>query len=449
MSATLSPRLAESLALRLGSSEPAPILRSEGKQFDVELRYTGRDRRLLRATQGFEKKADMAAAVTESTCEALRWSNEETGAPGDVLCFLPGEPEIRRCKKHLEDRLAAEQQRAKTKVKKKRQQGTARGFGAPPKAPSAAEVSLAKPIDVLPLHGALDGEAQDLAVRAGPLGRRRVILATNVAEASITVQGVTAVVDTGLRKRSVFDRARGLNKLEMAAVSAASADQRRGRAGRLRPGLCLRLWSADEKLQEEDAPAIAEEDLTGTVLSLAASGVPPGSVQSLSWLDPPPLESLDHAVEVLTLLGAFENKEDSKALSPHGVEMARLPLHPRLAHLALKAPTIQDDGTEDADSTVAELCALLEQERGAKVSAAPRCADARVRLLALKTRALPDRRMAESRGLKGIRAIPGQCQQELPAATKAVRIRNPGPFLALAYPERIARLESTKKNTKT
>ncbi|CAE7397894.1 unnamed protein product [Symbiodinium sp. CCMP2456] len=130
--------------------------------------------------------------------------------------------------------------------------------------------------------------------------------------------------------------------------------------------------------------------------------------------------------------------------------MARLPLHPRLAHLALKAPTIQDDGTEDADSTVAELCALLEQdrdtlqlqERGAKVSAAPRCADARVRLLALKTRALPDR-------LKGIRAIPGQCQQvlqsaaqlhkELPSATKAVRIRDPGPFLALAYPERIAR----------
>eukprot|EP00439_Symbiodinium_sp_Y106_P023543 s5379_g2.t2 len=236
----------------------------------------------------------------------------------------------------------------------------------------------------------------------------------------------------------------------VAAVSAASADQRRGRAGRLRPGLCLRLWSADEKLQEEDAPAVAEEDLTGTILSLAASGVPPGSVKSLPWLDPPPQKSLDHAVEVLTLLGAFENKEDSLALSPHGRGMARLPLHPRLAHLALKAPTIQDDGTEDADSTVAELCALLEQERdtlqlqerGAKVSAAPRCADARVRLLALKTRALPDR-------LKGIRAIPGQCQQvlqsaaqlhnELPSTTKAVRIRDPGPFLALAYPERIAR----------
>ncbi|CAE7442280.1 dhx16 [Symbiodinium sp. CCMP2592] len=248
--------------------------------------------------------------------------------------------------------------------------------------------------------------------------------------------------------RKVTDEAEG--RYIVAAVSAASADQRRGRAGRLRPGLCLRLWSADEKLQEEDAPAVVEEDLTGTILSLAASGVPPGSVQSLPWLDPPPQKSLDHAVEVLTLLGAFENKEDSLVLSPHGRAMARLPLHPRLAHLALKAPTIQDDGTEDADSTVAELCALLEQERdtlqlqerGAKVSAAPRCADARVRLLALKTRALPDR-------LKGIRAIPAQCQQvlqsaaqlhkELPSATKAVRIRDPGPFLALAYPERIAR----------
>ncbi|CAE7712983.1 unnamed protein product [Symbiodinium pilosum] len=153
---------------------------------------------------------------------------------------------------------------------------------------------------------------------------------------------------------------------------------------------------------------------------------------------------------VLTLLGAFDAKEESRVLSSHGRDLARLPLHPRLAHLALKASTLEDDGPSNADTTVAELCALLEQERdvlqlqegNAKVSAAPRCADARTRLLALKTRALPA-------CYRNIRPLPGQCKQvlqsaarlqrELPSAAKAVRIKNPGPFLALAYPERVAR----------
>ncbi|CAL1161462.1 unnamed protein product, partial [Cladocopium goreaui] len=122
----------------------------------------------------------------------------------------------------------------------------ARGFGA-----EAASTAQRAPVDVYPLHGALDAEVQDRAILPAP-GRRRVILATNVAEASITVQGVTSVVDSGLRKRSVFDPAAGFNRLELVPISRASAEQRKGRAGRLRNGLCLRLWAPDQQLQPED-----------------------------------------------------------------------------------------------------------------------------------------------------------------------------------------------------
>eukprot|EP00913_Durusdinium_trenchii_P014924 g13998.t1 len=182
MSATLSDRLASRLSGLLGG---ARVVRSEGRE-------PGEPRR-----------------------------------PRDVLCFLPGEPEIRRCQKLLE---------ALTRL--------------------------------------FAFEAQDLAVQPGEPGRRRVILATNVAEASITVSGVTSVVDSGLRKRSIFNSTTGFNRLELAAVSAASADQRRGRAGRVRDGLCLRLWAKGQKLVPEDVPAIGEEDLTGAILQLLSTGVP-------------------------------------------------------------------------------------------------------------------------------------------------------------------------------
>ncbi|CAK9072743.1 Pre-mRNA-splicing factor ATP-dependent RNA helicase DHX16 (DEAH-box protein 16), partial [Durusdinium trenchii] len=269
MSATLSDRLASRLSGLLGG---ARVVRSEGREYHVQLRHASDSRSLLRATKGFETKAELAKKVCVAATEALQWRASSNEEPGDVLCFLPGEPEIRRCQKLLEEQFS----RLSRKVAKPR---PTRGFG---EAPASAAAS--QPIDVLPLHGSLDAEAQDLAVQPGEPGRRRVILATNVAEASITVSGVTSVVDSGLRKRSIFNSTTGFNRLELAAVSAASADQRRGRAGRVRDGLCLRLWAKGQKLVPEDVPAIGEEDLTGAILQLLSTGVPLQGISELPWL---------------------------------------------------------------------------------------------------------------------------------------------------------------------
>ncbi|CAJ1371655.1 unnamed protein product [Effrenium voratum] len=424
MSATLSQRLANRLAELLGGA----IVRSEGRQFHVKLRHTKKSRRLLRVANGFEKKAEMAQIVTDAACEALQWQPPD-GQPGDVLCFLPGEPEkIQRCMRQLKARLAKQPTKAKPKAAPRR------GFG---EDATSAAVSLQRtPVDVLPLHGALDAEAQDVAVRPGEPGRRRVILATNVAEASITVEGVTAVVDAGLRKRSVFDPGSGLNRLRLVPISAASADQRMGRAGRLRDGLCLRLWASDERLQPEDVPAIQEEDLASAVLSLASCGVRPSSISSLQWLDPPPSSSVQEASEVLRSLGAFES--DSEELSRHGGAMARLPLHPRLAHMALRA--VKAPQADAGGFGIAQLCALLEEDQDV-VQVKRSCADVTARLLALQGRADP--RYPDAEGVPKVCArvlrAAKRLQGDLPPEVRRVRFERCGWLLALAYPERVAR----------
>ncbi|CAJ1371656.1 unnamed protein product [Effrenium voratum] len=412
---------------RLAELLGGAIVRSEGRQFHVKLRHTKKSRRLLRVANGFEKKAEMAQIVTDAACEALQWQPPD-GQPGDVLCFLPGEPEIQRCMRQLKARLAKQPTKAKPKAAPRR------GFG---EDATSAAVSLQRtPVDVLPLHGALDAEAQDVAVRPGEPGRRRVILATNVAEASITVEGVTAVVDAGLRKRSVFDPGSGLNRLRLVPISAASADQRMGRAGRLRDGLCLRLWASDERLQPEDVPAIQEEDLASAVLSLASCGVRPSSISSLQWLDPPPSSSVQEASEVLRSLGAFES--DSEELSRHGGAMARLPLHPRLAHMALRA--VKAPQADAGGFGIAQLCALLEEDQDV-VQVKRSCADVTARLLALQGRADP--RYPDAEGVPKVCArvlrAAKRLQGDLPPEVRRVRFERCGWLLALAYPERVAR----------
>eukprot|EP00434_Breviolum_minutum_P010987 symbB.v1.2.009691.t1/scaffold620.1/size179776/9 len=165
--------------------------------------------------------------------------------------------------------------------------------------------------------------------------------------------------------RSIFDPATGFNRLELAPISAASADQRKGRAGRLQNGLCLRLWAADESLRPEDAPAITEEDLTGVLLQLLDTGTALKDILSrLPWLDPPPLKSIEHASDVLRLLGAIKTtSEEEDVLTAHGRVMARLPLHPRLAHMVLKAKPEDMNSSSTVFSSIASLCALLEEER--------------------------------------------------------------------------------------
>ncbi|HEY4593627.1 MAG TPA: helicase-related protein, partial [Thermoanaerobaculia bacterium] len=231
--------------------------------------------------------------------------------PGDVLVFLPGVGEIQR---------------------------------------AAEALSGERDLAVLPLYGDLPAERQDEVLR--PLSRRKVVLATNVAETSITIDGVTAVVDSGLVRRLRFDPATGLDRLELGKVSRASADQRAGRAGRQAPGVCLRLWPAWEHaaLPERETPEISRVDLAGPALQLLAWGEP--DLAAFDWLEPPDPAALTAATLLLRQLGAL----DDHGVTSTGRTMARLPVHPRLARLLV-------EGHRRGRTKEAALLAALLSER--------------------------------------------------------------------------------------
>jgi ATP-dependent helicase HrpB len=239
------------------------------------------------------------------------------GTPGDVLVFLPGVAEIQRSAEAL--------------------------------AGLASERDLA----VLPLYGDLPAESQDAVLR--PLQRRKVVLATNVAETSITIDGVTAVLDSGLVRRLRFDPSTGLDRLELGKVSRASADQRAGRAGRQAPGLCLRLWPAYENptLPERETPEIARVDLAGPALQLLAWGEP--DLDAFDWFERPDPESLAAASLLLRRLGAVDGRP-GHGVTSLGAAMARLPVHPRLARLLI-------EGHRAGRTREASLLAALLSER--------------------------------------------------------------------------------------
>lgn len=262
----------DAAAAWLGGCE---VVRSDGRLFPVEQRYLPR-----------EPRDDDTSHVVRGVRAAL-----EAG-PGDVLVFLPGVGEIRRVERALE--------------------GLARSQG----------------IDLQPLYGDLAGEKQDAALSAGP--RRRVVLSTNVAESSVTVEGVATVVDAGLARVKRSDPATGLDRLVLEPVSVASTDQRAGRAGRLGPGLCLRLWSAPEQRDRAPAtePEIVRVDLAGATLQLLAWGEPDPA--SFPWVEAPPPEALRRALGLLAQLGAVDQ---AGVLTPLGRSLAGLPAHPRLARL--------------------------------------------------------------------------------------------------------------------
>ncbi|MGQ0613876.1 MAG: ATP-dependent helicase HrpB [Planctomycetaceae bacterium] len=249
----------------------APVLESEGFLHPVQMHY--------RPPPPSREIAEGTAAAAR---EALRLTT------GDLLVFLPGVGEIRRAARALE------------------------GCGA----------------EVRELYGDLPAEQQDEALRAG--GRRRVILATNVAETSVTVEGVTAVVDSGYARVMMQDAGAGLPRLELRRISRASAEQRAGRAGRLAPGLCLRMWSEAERLEEAQAPEIARVDLAGAALQLLAWGE--RDPRAFPWYEAPAPERLDAARTLLERLGAVRDG----AITPEGRVMARLPVHPRLARLLVE-----------------------------------------------------------------------------------------------------------------
>jgi ATP-dependent helicase HrpB len=232
-----------------------------------------------------------------------------SSSPGDVLCFLPGVFEIRRAIDEI----------------------TARG--------------LSRDVDVTPLHGSLDAATQELALRRAPGSRRRVIVSTNVAETSVTVPGVTAVVDSGLHKVARYDAERGIDSLEVERITADSADQRSGRAARTAPGMAIRLWDSRDRLRPHREPEIHRVDLAAAALDVIAWGAHP---HELEWFERPADERITAALSLLERLGAMRGG----ALTETGRAMQRLPLHPRLGRILVAA---------DGAWPIAQACAILSE----------------------------------------------------------------------------------------
>lgn len=382
----------------------APIVRVPGTVFPVEI----------------EHLAAGASTIPERAADAVRDVVARDDA-GDILVFLPGEAEIRRTIELLEP------------------------------------LSHARGLDLLPLHGTLPLEQQLRALR--PSERRKVVVATNIAETSLTIDGVRTVIDSGLARVPLFDPQRGLDRLELLPISRASAAQRSGRAGRTAPGRCIRLWTSKEDAARPafDEPEIARIDLAPVVLLLHAWGV--ANVRGFAFFEPPPPERLDAAERLLQLLGALENGR----LTERGRLLQRLPLHPRLASLLLQA---RSWGVERAGAEVAALLAerdiLLPQREprdGIGSMQASGDSDVLVRLDALQ-RARSARFAAALRD-EGI--DPHAARQATLAAAELLRVArqidvprsSPGdvdPLLLLpllAYPDRLCRRRDAGGTTAT
>ncbi len=278
----------------------APVIESLGRAFAVETLY--RDK-----AAGLRLEDQVAAVVLEALA----------AQPGSALVFLPGQAEIGRVAERLAGRVPAD-------------------------------------VEIAPLYGQLTPEAQDRAVQPSPAGFRKVVLATSIAETSLTIEGVRIVVDSGLRRAPAYEPASGLTVLETRPVSRAAADQRRGRAGRTEPGVCYRLWSEGQTagMASFDPPEMLQADLSGLVLDLAGWGVTdPAQMQ---FLDPPPGPAWAEAV---ALLKGLDGLDAEGRITAEGQALARMPLHPRLAHMVHMA------AAEDAAQTAAQLAVLLT-ERG-------------------------------------------------------------------------------------
>ncbi|MCX7058497.1 MAG: helicase-related protein, partial [Proteobacteria bacterium] len=313
--------------------------------------------------------------------------------PGDALVFLPGAPEIRRLERALN-------------------QG-----------------DLPAGTRVLPLHGELPPDVQDAALLPAAGGSRKVVLATSIAETSLTIDGVRIVVDSGQARRTRFDPGSGMSRLETLPVSLAAAEQRRGRAGRLAPGVCYRVYTAadERRLPPATAAEVLEADLAPLALDLAAWGT---DAAALAWLDPPPAAHLAQARELLTMLGALDS---AGRITPLGQHMAGLGLHPRLARMLLAAR----GGATVA--TAARLAALLSERDLARSRPGERDASLEQRLELLDGRQVAG--LDADRGaLARVRRLASQWTREMPAAPGA-HIHSPdaGLLLAAAYPDRIAR----------
>ena len=290
-------------------------------------------------------------------------------------------------------------------------------------------------VTIAPLYGDLDKNAQDAAILPSPDGHRKVVLATSIAESSITIEGVRIVVDSGLTRKPRFNPRTGLERLETVRVSKASAEQRKGRAGRLCPGICIRLWSEEEhrSLAENDLPEIIETDLAPLALELAKWGV--SDPASLKWLDPPPKTKFEQGRDVLRALDALD---DSGKITSKGSAMLELGTHPRLASMLLESKRL---GWADL---ACELAALLDERDILRQDSHERNSDIRLRVELLRHGSAHDGSWDERRVDKDLRRrlldSSGRLRRKLggtPAQSKTP-VDKSGLLLAYAFPDRIA-----------
>lgn len=363
----------------------APLITSEGRSFPVDIRYLPRD-----------PEGPLAEVVARAVLQAL---NE---GEGDVLAFLPGAWEIRRSQALIESALGD------------------------------------RPVTVTPLYGDLPWERQDQAIR--PLaGRRKVVLATPIAETSLTIEGIRVVVDGGYARVPQFDPGSGLSRLVTQRIARANAEQRAGRAGRTAPGICYRLWGENTQrgLIPQPIPEIRSADLAPLALELAAWGArDPGQ---LAWIDPPPAAALAQASELLTDLDALDREG---RITDTGRAMVRLPLHPRLAHMLRAAEAL------GLAATACDVAALLT-ERDVLTGEARRSRDFGARLDALAAY-----RREGRKGAQAHHADAGGCTRADQAARQFRRLtgtteardgersEHGGLLLAFAYPDRVAEQRS-------
>ena len=349
----------------------APVVEGKGRMYPVEVNY-----------DTSEATADNAA---ETVARAIRQAHRTH--EGDILAFLPGEADIRHCAELLGDSL----------------EGT----------------------EVHPLYGMLPPKAQRKAIMPSQDGHRKVVLATPVAETSLTIENIRIVIDSGLCRKPVFDPQNGLSRLETVRISRDMARQRAGRAGRVAPGVCYRLWGpgTEARMEENRSPEILEADLAQTMLSIAAWGG--GKAEELPWMTPPPAFSVRQARGLLTTLGAIDAEG---SVTPAGLKMAALPCHPRIAHMLTEATT------PEAKALAADIAALLEE----KDPMAQEGTDLAARISALR-KARRDHREGH---LWGRIARIAEQYRTLIRCTEDNSDPDPyavGALVAAAYPERVAK----------
>ncbi len=360
----------------------AELISCEGKMYPVELRYLGSPER------------DPVPAAAAAVDRALRETE------GDILLFLPGSGEIRRCLAILEER----------------HRGSAVIFS--------------------PLYGDLTFAEQEAAIR--PAGRRKVVIATNIAETSLTIEGVRVVIDSGLSRASRFDPSTGMNRLVTTRLSASSAIQRSGRAGRVAPGICYRLWSEYEQgtLLPHDPPEILTSDLGELALNLALWGV--NDPRDLSWPDPPPAAAMAEARSLLRLLGALD---DRMRITRLGREMAAIPLHPRLSRMLLAG---RDRGEGDLACDLAAIVSERDFIRGDHARRATTSCDLSDRLEILQQwrsgRTVDGEPGLDRGALRGVLRVSAQLRRIAGLKGDAARYdpADAAILAAIAFPDRIA-----------